>query len=186
MGYSRYFVTVNTTSSGGVSHTISNPDNAGFSWISADHIKVYLSSANQTLSDFKTAISNGTVSLFNPSDGYTLSGSTLTFSGLSASSEYQIQIKRVTPKLNHVVDFQAGAPITETDLDNCNKYTLFRSQELDDEIAENLVSLAVMKTKAGIEGDFVDTDSVQTLKNKTFVAESGVTSNFDGGTFTGS
>ena len=186
MAYSRYYVSASSTGSGGLSHNISNPDNGNFSWLSNDHIKIYLSGAGHTLSAFKAAISAGTVSVFTPSDGYTLSGTTLTFSGLTASSGYQILIKRETPKLNHVVDFQAGAPITELDLDNSNKYTLFRAQELDDDIGENLISLNVMKTKAGIVGDFVDTDSVQTLKNKTFIAGSGIASNFDGGTFTGS
>lgn len=186
MAYSRYYTSTSSTGSGGISHNISNPDNSNFSWLGDDHIKIYISTAGSTLAAFKSAYEAGTVSLFSPSDGYVLSGTTLTFSGLTASSGYQILIKRETPKLHHVVDFQAGAPITELDLDNSNKYTLFRAQELDDDISENLVSLTVMKTKAGITGNFVDTDSVQTLKNKTFVAGSGICSNFDGGTFTGS
>lgn len=178
MAYSRYIASGTATGAGGIVASISNPGNGNFDWLSPDHIKIYLSSANQTLSDFNAAITEGTVNLFNPSDGYTLVGTTLTFSGLTANATYRWQVKRVTPKLNHVVDFQAGSPLTELDLDNSNKYTLFRAQELEDDIEEKTISLALMKTTAGITGDFVDTTSAQTITNKTF---SDSTSSFDGG-----
>ena len=104
MGYSSYIGDVTTTSSGGLVHNVSNPDNNSFTWLSPDHIQIYLSAAGQSLSSFEAALNAGTVNLFNPSDGYVLAGTTLTFTGLAASSQYKFQIKRVTPKLPHFVD----------------------------------------------------------------------------------
>lgn len=179
MGYSRYISSGVMSGTGGHTHVVSNPGNSGFSWLSVDHIKIYLSDAGQSLTDFQSALSAGTVNLFNPADGYTLVGTTLTFSGLTALATYRFQIKRVTPKLSHFVDFQAGAPLTELALDNSNKYTLFRAQELEDDMEESALSLQNMKTTAGVTGDFVDTTSSQTLTNKTFQDS---TSTFDGGT----
>ena len=178
MAYSRYIASGTATGAGGLVASISNPSNSNFDWLTPDHIKIYLSSANQTLDSFNTDLAAGDISLFNPSDGYTLVGTTLTFSGLTANATYRWQVKRVTPKLTHYVDFQAGSPLTELDLDNSNKYTLFRSQELEDDIEEKTMTLATMKLTAGITGDFVDTTSAQTISNKTFTD---TTSSFDGG-----
>jgi hypothetical protein len=178
MGYSRYIGGGTTTSSGGLVHNVSNPDNNSFTWLSPDHIQIYLSTAGQSLSSFEAALNAGTVNLFNPSDGYVLAGTTLTFTGLAASSQYKFQIKRVTPKLTHFVDFTAGSPLTEADLDNSNKYALFRAQELEDEVSDKTISLAKMKSTANITGDFVDTTSAQTITNKNFPDSTSV---FDGG-----
>jgi hypothetical protein len=179
MAYSRYIGSGAASGTGGHTHAVSNPGNGNFDWLSTDHIKIYLSDAGQSVSSFQSEISAGTVSLFNPADGYTLVGTTLTFSGLSASATYRFLIKRETPKLSHFVNFQAGAPLTELALDNSNKYTLFRAQELEDDLEEKALSLANMKTTAGITGDFVDTTSAQTITNKTFQDSA---STFDGGT----
>ena len=183
MGYSRYIGSGTTTSEGGLVISVSNPDNGSFNWLSPDHVQIRISQPNQSVADFEAALTAGTVSLFNPSDGYTLVGSTLTFSGLNASVVYRFQVKRVTPKLTHYVNFQAGAPLTEVDLDNSNKYTLFRAQELEDDIDEKTTSLSLtnMKTTAGITGDFVDTTSAQTVTNKNFADSTSV---FDGGSLT--
>jgi hypothetical protein len=183
MSYSRYITSGTTTTSGGLVHTVSNPANASFSWLAAEHIEIYLSTAGQALSAFTTAITNGEVNKFNTSDGYTLVGTTLTFSGLTASSTYHFQIRRVTPKLTHFVDFTAGSPLTEIDLDNSNRWALYRTQEVEDSVTFTL-TLENMKTVAGItgDGDFVFTTDTQTITNKTFTAGTAITSSFDLGT----
>lgn len=181
MGYSKYISSGNTSGIGGFTLTVSNPGNSSFSWLADGHIKIYLSDANQSLAAFQTALNEGTVALFNPSDGYTLVGTTLTFSGLAASATYKFLIKRETPILTHFVNYQAGAPLTKTALDNSNKYALFRAQELEDRISESMMSLNAMKTAANITGDFVDTLSHQTISNKTFTNSA---STFDGGDYT--
>ena len=76
------------------------------------------------------------------------------------------------------MDFTAGSPLTEADLDNSNKYALFRAQELEDEVSDKTISLAKMKSTANITGDFVDTTSAQTITNKNFPDSTSV---FDGG-----
>ncbi len=164
MGYSRYISAFTTSSQGGYSHTISNPDNESFSFAEVDHINIFLSDAGQALASFQSAVLSGTANRYL---SHTLIGQTLTFSGLEESTSYCFQVKRVTPKATHFVDFQAGAPLTELALDNSNKYTLYRSQELEDDMGENLLTLAKMKALASVSGDFVDTTSTQTVSNKT-------------------
>jgi hypothetical protein len=183
MAFSRYITSGTASASGGFTHSVSNPSNGSYGWLLGDHMKIYLSTAGQSLASFTTALDAGTVSLFNPGDGYTLQGTTLTFSGLVASSIYQFQVKRMTPKLTHFVNFNAGSPLSEADLDNSNKYALFRAQELEDDMEENNLSLQNMKNTAGnLTGDFVDTNSVQTLTNKTF-SDTNSASTFDGGSY---
>ena len=185
MAYSKYITSGATSGGTGFIHNVSNPGNNQFDWLSPDHIEIRLSNAGETLAAFSARVAAGTVAIFNPSNGYSLIGTTLTFTGLTSGQTYRFQLERVTPKLSHVVNFQAGAPLTEAALDNSNKYALFRAQELEDKIADNLVSLSSMKTAAGVTGDFVDTESAQTIKNKTFI-NSGSASVFDGGDYTGS
>lgn len=178
MGLSSYITTATASGSGGITHTVSNPGNNNFAWLSSTHIEIRLSAAGQSLVSFNTAITNGTINKL--SAGYTLIGSTLTLSGLTSNAVYYWEVKRVTPKIAHYVDFQAGSPITESDLDNSNRYALYRTQELEDLVAPYTLTLAKMKTASGINGDFVDTLSVQTVSNKIFPA-SGEGSNFDCG-----
>jgi len=122
------------------------------------------------------------LSLYND---YTLTGSSIEIPNLTASAAYQFYINRVTPKLTHFVDFQAGSPITETDLDNSNNYALFRFQELEDvseQYSPYVLTLARMKTVAGITGEFTGDTDTQTITNKTFTAGASITSSFDLGT----
>tara|TARA_B100001175_G_scaffold316835_1_gene331810 strand:+ start:2013 stop:2567 length:555 start_codon:yes stop_codon:yes gene_type:complete len=184
MAYSKYIASGVTGGGTGFTHNISNPSNAQFAWLSEDHLQIRLSTANETVAAFQTRLSKGTVPLFNPGDGWSISGETITVTGLVTSTTYRFQLERVTPKLNHTVEFAAGAPLTEAALDNSNKYALFRAQELEDKIEDNLLSLGNMKTVANITGDFVDTTSPQTITNKTFQDSTSV---FDGGvlSFTG-
>ena len=181
MGLSSYITTVTSSGSGGITHTVSNPGNNNFTWLSSSHIEIRLSSAGQSLVSFKTAITNGTVNKLT--SGYTLIGSTLTLSGLTNNAVYYFEVKRVTPKIAHYVDFQAGSPITESDLDNSNRWALYRTQELEDAVTFTL-TLENMKTVAGItgDGDFVFTTDTQTITNKTFTAGTAITSSFDLGT----
>lgn len=176
MSYSRYITTGTATSGGGLVHTVSNSGNTSFTWLAADHIKIYLSAAGASLVDFTAAIAQGTINEFTPAMGYTLVGTTLTFSGLTASSAYNFQIKRETPKLTHFVDFSAGSPLTEIDLDNSNKYALFRAQELEDElelVSTYTLTLADMKTVASVTGAFLGDTDTQNIENKTFASDKG-------------
>lgn len=181
MAYSKYITSGATLAGTGFVHNVSNSGNSYFAWLADSHLEVRLSTLNESVTDFSARVAAGTVEVYAPSDGYSLVGTTLTFTGLVTSSTYHFEVRRVTPKLVHVVDFQAGAPLTESALDNSNKYALFRAQELEDRISDNMVSLSTMKIAANISGDFVDTLSVQTLANKTF---SDNTSSFDGGNYT--
>jgi hypothetical protein len=181
MAYSKYISNASTGAGTGFVHTISNSGNSYFAWLADSHIEVRLSTLNESVGDFSARLAAGTVDLYAPSDGYSLVGTTLSFTGLVTSSNYSFEVKRVTPKLVHVVDFQAGAPLTESSLDNSNKYALFRSQELEDRISDSMISLSSMKIAANITGDFVDTLSHQTISNKTFT---NTASTFDGGNYT--
>ena len=178
MGLSSYITTATASGSGGIAHTVSNPGNNNFAWLSSSHIEIRLSSAGQSLVSFNTDMTNGTVNKLT--SGYTLIGSTLTLSGLTNNAVYYFEVKRVTPKIAHYVDFQAGSPITESDLDNSNRWALYRTQELEDSVAPYNLTLEKMKIASGITGDFVDTFSVQTVSNKIFPS-SDVGSNFDCG-----
>ena len=169
MGYSRYITSGTTTSNGSFNHTVTNPENAMFAWADVDHIKVYISTANQSLSSFQSEVILGTAP---EAQDYTLIGRTLSFSALNINSTYQFQVKRITPKLTHFVDFQAGQPLTELALDNSNKYTLYVAQELEDDMGDNNLTLTLMKSLASVSGDFVDTTSIQTVMNKTLPANS--------------
>ena len=193
MSYSRYITSGTTTGGGGLVHTVSNSGNSTFDWLSPDHMKIYLSTAGQSQVDFTAAIAAGTVNEFTPQMGYTLVGVTLTFSGLNALSSYFFQVKRVTPKLSHFVDFSAGSPLTEVDLDNSNKYALFRSQELEDDLetvnavassSTFTLTLAAMKAVASVTGDFVGHSDTQNIENKTFAANKGNTYDCGGRSWT--
>jgi hypothetical protein len=180
MGYSRYITSGTTTSNGGFTHTVTNPDNGTFTWAEVGHIKVYISTANQTLSSFQDTVILGTAA---EAQDYTLIGRTLTFSALTPNSTYQFQVKRVTPKLTHFVDFQAGQPLTELALDNSNKYTLYVAQELEDDMGDNNLTLTLMKSLASVSGDFVDTTSIQTVLNKTLPSTGSSGTKIDMGEF---
>jgi hypothetical protein len=182
MGLSKYYGNAAANGSGLLSHTISNPDNASFNWLNNSHVELRLSSAGQSLVAFQAAVKAGQdkLSLFND---YSITGKLLEVPSLTNGATYQFEIRRITPKSTHYVNFQAGSPITETDLDNSNNYALYRTQELEDTVAnfsEYELTLAKMKTAAGTSGDFVDTDSAQTVLNKTFPS-TGSGSNFDAG-----
>lgn len=182
MGLSKYYGNAAANGSGLLSHTVSNPDNASFAWLNDSHLELRVSSAGQSLAAFQTAVDAGQskLSLYND---YTLTGKLIEVPNLTNGATYQFEIRRVTPKSTHYVDFQAGSPITETDLDNSNNYALFRTQELEDTISgfsDYELTLAKMKTAAGTSGDFVDTGSAQTVLNKTFPS-TGTGSNFDAG-----
>lgn len=179
MGYSKYYGNATANGAGTLTHVISNPDNVYFGWLITSHLELRLSSAGQSLGSFTTAVEGGLAKLSLYND-YSVTGSSVEIPNLTANAVYQFFINRVTPKLSHFVDFQAGAPITETDLDNSNKYALYRSQELEDSLSPYELTLAKMKTASGLTGDFVDTGSVQTVSNKIFPA-TGDGSNFDCG-----
>lgn len=173
MAFSRYYGSQAANGSGVLVHTVANPDNASFGFLHISHVELRMSSAGQSLVAFKAALESGMAKLTIYND-YTFANGVITIPasyGLTQSATYQLQIKRVTPKLTHYVNFNAGAPITETDLDNSNSYALFRSQEIEDDLGENLLTLINMKTVSGITGDFVDTLSFQTVRNKTFPAD---------------
>lgn len=182
--YSRYYATANAGGDPAVTlaHTISNSANTNFAWLADNHLQLYISSAGQSLDDFKAAITGGQAPL-NLNNDYTLTGSNILIPssyGLSAAA-YRLFVKRVTPKNTHFVDFQAGSPLTESDLDNANNYALFRSQELEDDLSvvsstsNYTLTLAAMKTVANVTGDFVGHSDSQNLENKTFAANKGNT-----------
>ena len=179
MGLANYYGNATANGSGLLTHTVSNPDNANFDWLIASHLELRLSTAGQSLAAFTTAVENGQAKLSLYND-YSLTGKLIEVPNLVAGGVYQFYVSRVTPKKTHFVDFQAGSPITETDLDNSNRYALFRSQEIEDLAAPFQLTLAKMKTAAGTSGDFVDTGSAQTVLNKTFPS-TGTGSNFDAG-----
>ena len=174
MGLSNYIVSTAASGSGGISHSVSNPGNNNFDWLNSSHIEIRLSTAGQTLASFTTALEEGTINKLT--SGYTLIGKTLTFAGLTNDGAYHFQVKRVTPVLAHYVDFQAGSPITESDLDNSNRYALYRLQELEDTVSEvetYTLTLAEMKSVAGIVGAFMGNTDTQTVENKTFHSDKG-------------
>lgn len=186
--YSRYYATATAGSpTATLAHTISNSDNANFSWLLDSHLLLHISSANQSLDDFKTAVAAGSTSALSLNNDYSLNSSgellILAGYGLTAGATYRLYLKRATPKSAHFVDFQAGSPLTELDLDNANNYALFRSQELEDDLAvvtANSVytlTLSEMKSVASVSGSFVGDTDTQTLNNKEFAAAG--TSTFD-------
>jgi|18_taG_2_1085343.scaffolds.fasta_scaffold00273_2 hypothetical protein len=184
MGYSRYYGNATANGAGTLVHVVSNPDNANFGWLLNSHLELRLSSAGQSLAAFTTEVEDGLAKLSLYND-YNINGSSIEIPNLTASAVYQFYISRITPKLSHFVDFQAGSPITETDLDNSNKYALFRFQELEDvseQYSPFILTLAKMKTVAGITGEFTGDTDTQTMTNKTFTAGAGITSSFDLGT----
>lgn len=136
MAYSRYYATETTPLNTGVlTHTIGNPSNNNFGYLTASHLELYLSHADQTLASFTSDVDAGDAKLCVIYNDFTVENNVITLTGLLPDTTYRIYIKRVTPKLTHFVDFQAGAPLTETDLDNSNKYSLFREQEIEDDLA---------------------------------------------------
>ena len=174
MGLANYISSSTASGSGGFTHSVSNPGNNNFAWLNDSHIEIRLSTAGQTLGSFTIAIGEGTINKLT--SGYTLIGSTLTFSGLTNGGGYHFEVKRVTPHLTHYVDFQAGSPITETDLDNSNLYALYRTQELEDGVSEVTsfsLTLEEMKSVAGITGAFVGNTDTQNIENKTFATDKG-------------
>ncbi len=184
MAFSNYISSATASGSGGITHSISNPGNNSFAWLNSDHMEFRLSTPGQSLSSFNTELTAETI---NKATNYTLIGTTLTFSGLTNGGAYHFEVKRVTPHLTHYVDFQAGSPITESDLDNSNRYALYRTQELEDGLQSALdlgyvLTLGEMKSIAGITGEFTGDTDTQTITNKTFTAGAGITSSFDLGT----
>jgi hypothetical protein len=179
--YSRYYATAETEGDPAtLAHTISNSANTNFAWLLGSHLQLYISSAGQSLADFKTAVAAGQAPL-NLNNDYTLTGADILIPasyGLSAAT-YRLHVKRVTPKDAHFVNFQAGSPLTELDLDNSNNYALFRSQEIEDDLAvvastsTFVLTLAAMKAAASVSGDFVGHSDTQNLENKTFATNKG-------------
>ena len=192
--YSRYYATATAVNDSGnvtLAHTISNSANTNFAWLLGSHLQLYISSAGQSLDDFKTAVAGGQAALTLNND-YTLTGDDILIPatyGLSAAV-YRLHIKRVTPKDAHFVNFQAGSPLTEADLDNSNNYALFRSQEIEDDLAvvsstsTFTLTLAAMKAVASVTGDFVGHSDTQNLENKTFAADKGNTYDCGGRSWT--
>jgi hypothetical protein len=179
--YSRYYATATAGNPATLAHTISNSYNTNFAWLVDSHIQLYISSAGQSLDDFKTAIVGGQAALTLNND-YTLTNGDILIPqtyGLTANAVYRLHIKRVTPKDAHFVNFQAGSPLTESDLDNSNNYALFRSQELEDDLSvvsstsTFTLTLAAMKAVASVTGDFVGHSDTQNIENKTFAADKG-------------
>ena len=189
MAYSRYYATETATSGSNPAlvHTIANPDNASFGYLAPAHIQLSISTANQSLADFQAA----SKSVLSINNDYLLDGdgkittipSSLT---LTAGATYRIYINRVTPKLTHTVDFQAGSPLTESDLDNSNRFSLFRSQEIEDDLGSTsfALTLAAMKETAGITGNFLGTTDAQSVENKTFAPLKGNTFDCGGRSYT--
>lgn len=137
MAYSRYYATESTPINSGVlTHTINNPSNANFGFLANAHLELRLSTADQALTSFVADIDANDLTALSLGNAYTLEGNTITVTSLTVDSTYRLHLKRVTPKLAHFVDFQAGSPLTEADLDNSNKYSLFREQEIEDDLAD--------------------------------------------------
>ena len=176
MGLSKYYGSATADGSGIINHTISNPDNSNFAWLHGSHLEIRLSSAGQSLSSFQTAVDGGGVAKLTQYTNYSLTGSVLQIPSLTNNAAYKFEVRRITPKKTHFVDFQAGSPLTENDLDNSNKYALFRSQELEDRLNDvasssgYTLTLAEMKSVASVNGDFVGHTDTKNLSNKSFVA----------------
>ena len=137
MAFSRYYATESTPINSGVlTHTIANPSNNNFGYLDSYHLEVYLSTADQSLSSFQSDVAAGSVTKKSLGNDYTHENNTISFSNLASDKTYRLYVKRATPKLTHFVDFQAGSPLTEADLDNSNKYSLFREQEIEDDLAD--------------------------------------------------
>lgn len=189
MAFSRYYAAESTpVNSGVITHTISNPSNTNFGYLSNSHVELYVSSPDESLSAFQADVNAGQATKFLINNDFTLENNTITVSGLLANKTYRLYVKRATPKLTHFVDFQAGSPLTEADLDNSNKYSLFREQEIEDDLADtnaligtsgsgssSLDTAEAIKTALGIEGDAVGTQNVQEIFTKTI----------DGGVYAG-
>lgn len=181
MSYSRYYFVKAIDGTGVLTHTISNPSNTYFSWLSTAHLEFHRSNLAESLTDFTERIETGASTKLTMSGGSggSLVAGVLTITGLSVGS-YYVHVRRVTPKLSHFVDFQVGQTLTAEDLDNSNKYALFRQQELEDDLTDNALTETKVKARLGITGDAVGTTDAQTLTNKQFEDS---TSRFDGGTF---
>lgn len=137
MAFSRYYATEDTPINSGVlTHTISNPSNTNFGYLADTHLELYVSKSDESMSAFQADVAAGYADKYNLNNDFTLEGSTITITGLATDKRYRLFLKRVTPKLTHYVDFQAGSPLTEADLDNSNKYSLFREQEIEDDLAD--------------------------------------------------
>ena len=184
MAYSRYYATIVASDPGGVlTHVVANPDNNTFGIIADAHLQVAVSVPGQTLAAFQALVAAGRYTVLQLNNDYSLINNTITTAlTLEAGGTYRVYLNRVTPKNAHVVDFQAGSPLTETDLDNSNRYTLFRSQELEADMAvvssaaaasSYTLTLAEMNSVAGIAGAFVGYTDTQNIENKTFAADKG-------------
>lgn len=189
MPFSRYYATEDTpVNSGVLTHTVANPSNANFGYLDPYHLEVYASKSDQTMAQFQADVSAGTADQYTLNNDFTLESGVITINNLAVDKRYRLFIKRATPKLTHFVDFQAGSPLTEADLDNSNKYSLFREQEIEDDLADtnaligtsgsgssSLDTAEAIKTALGIEGDAVGTHNVQEIFTKTI----------DGGVYAG-
>ena len=137
MAYSRYYASEDTPINSGVlTHTLANPDNNNFGYLNPYHLEVYASKSDQSMSAFQADVASGYADQYVLNNDFTLANNVITISNLATNKRYRLFIKRVTPKLRHFVDFQAGSPLTEADLDNSNKYSLFREQEIEDDLAD--------------------------------------------------
>ena len=137
MAFSRYYATEDTpVNSGVLTHTIANPSNTNFGYLDPYHLEVYVSKADESLNAFQADVNAGTADKYTLNNDFTLESGVITINNLAVDKRYRLFIKRVTPKLKHFVDFQAGSPLTEADLDNSNKYSLFREQEIEDDLAD--------------------------------------------------
>jgi len=142
MAYSRYYASEDTPMNSGVlTHTVANPDNNNFGYLSPYDLEVYASKADQSLSSFQADVDSNYADQYTLDNDFTLINNVITITNLAANKRYRLFIKRATSKLVHPVDFQAGSPLTEADLDNSNKYSLFREQEIEDDLADARVDI---------------------------------------------
>ena len=140
MRYSRYYAAATTNESGVLTHTVSNPNNINFGYLAKTHLEFRISANSQTLTAFTADIDADDVSALSLGNDYTLDLShefaSTNNMNLTPTATYYLYVKRATPKLTHFVDFQGGAPLTEADLDNSNRYSLFREQEIEDDLSD--------------------------------------------------
>ena len=110
-----------------------------FDYLKKTHLEVRMSTAGESLSDFKDRLSTTTVSALAYPSQYTLNTSkVLTFATatLANGSVYQIEIKRVSDISNAYVDFTDGSTVTEANLDDASTQERYLIQELDDTVAK--------------------------------------------------